>query len=194
MTSSTRSLSSRSGPDHPLGLPILGTRETVEALDREQLLRFFRETYTPSNLIVSAAGNLDHQKVVDLVDIHFRPLQQSPNGVHESPPSVDPAMRFREKNLEQVHLVLGTVAPHQSHEDRYTSYVLNTILGGTMSSRLFQGDPRKARARLQRRLRSQLLPGRRQSHDLRRHQSSKLCPSRGASPRGAPPDPARAGW
>ena len=76
-------------PDHPLGLPILGTRETVEALDREQLLRFFRETYTPSNLIVSAAGNLDHQKVVDLVDSHFRPLQQSPNGVHESPPSVD---------------------------------------------------------------------------------------------------------
>ncbi len=125
-------------PDHPLGLPILGTRETVEALDREQLLRFFRETYTPSNLIVSAAGNLDHQKVVDLVDSHFRPLQQRPNGVHESPPSVDPAMRFREKDLEQVHLVLGTVAPHQSHEDRYTSYVLNTILGGTMSSRLFQ--------------------------------------------------------
>ena len=125
-------------PEHPLGLPILGTEETVAALDRDQLLRFFRETYTPANLIVSAAGNLDHEKVVDLVDSHFRPLQPSPNGVYESPPLVDPAMRFREKDLEQVHLVLGTIAPHQSHIDRYTCYVLNTILGGTMSSRLFQ--------------------------------------------------------
>ena len=73
-------------PEHSLGRPILGTRETVEALDREQLLGFFRETYTPANLIVSAAGNLDHENVVDLVESHFRPLKPSPNGVHEFPP------------------------------------------------------------------------------------------------------------
>jgi predicted Zn-dependent peptidase len=60
-------------PDHPLGLPILGTRESVEALDREQLLRFFRETYTPANLIVSAAGNLDHENLIDLIERQFRP-------------------------------------------------------------------------------------------------------------------------
>ncbi len=125
-------------PNHPLGLPILGTRETVEALDRTQLLRFFRETYTPSNLIVSAAGNLVHEGVVELIDHHFQPLKPRPSGVRESPPTVEPAVRFREKDLEQVHLVLGTDAPAQIHEDRYTSYVLNTILGGTMSSRLFQ--------------------------------------------------------
>ncbi len=125
-------------PNHPLGLPILGTRETVEALDRAQLLRFFRETYTPANLIVSAAGNLVHEGVVELIDRYFQPLKPRPNGVHESPPTVEPAVRFREKDLEQVHLVLGTDAPAQSHEDRYTSYVLNTVLGGTMSSRLFQ--------------------------------------------------------
>ena len=125
-------------PNHPLGLPILGTRETVEALDRAQLLRFFRETYTPANLIVSAAGNLVHEGVVELIDHHFQPLKPRPSGVHESPPTVEPAVRFREKDLEQVHLVLGTDAPAQIHEDRYTSYVLNTILGGTMSSRLFQ--------------------------------------------------------
>lgn len=125
-------------PNHPLGLPILGTRESVEALDRTQLLGFFRETYTPANLIVSAAGSLVHEDVVELIDRYFQPLKPRPNGVQESPPVVQPAVRFREKNLEQVHLVLGADAPSQSHEDRYASYVLNAVLGGTMSSRLFQ--------------------------------------------------------
>jgi len=125
-------------PNHPLGLPILGTRESVEALDRAQLLGFFRETYTPANLIVAAAGNLVHEDVVELIDRYFHPLKPRPSGVLESPPVVESAVRFREKNLEQVHLVLGTSAPSQSHADRYASYVLNTVLGGTMSSRLFQ--------------------------------------------------------
>jgi len=125
-------------PNHPLGLPILGTQESVAALDRDQLLGFFRETYAPANLIVSAAGNLEHGKVVELIEGYFRPLRTPANGVHEFPPAVAAAVRFREKDLEQVHLVVGTVAPPQSHNDRYTSYVLNTILGGTMSSRLFQ--------------------------------------------------------
>jgi predicted Zn-dependent peptidase len=125
-------------PNHPLGLPILGTRQTVEALDRTSLLDFFREKYTPANLIVSAAGNLEHEKVVGLVQHYFEPLKPKPDGITESPPLVAPAIRLKDKDLKQVHLVLGTVAPPQSHADRYASYVLNTVLGGTMSSRLFQ--------------------------------------------------------
>ena len=102
-------------------------------------------------------------------------------------------MRFREKNLEQVHLVLVTVAPHQSHEDRYTSYVLNTILGGTMSSRLFQVIREK------RGLAYSVGSGLscyRDAGNLTIYAAPvlKTVPSRGASPRGAPPDPARAGW
>lgn len=126
-------------PDHPLGRPILGTRRSVGSFSREDLVSYFRETYTPANLIVAAAGNLEHPRVVELVRHYFEPLRSQPNGVEEVPPKVRAAIRVRQKTeLEQAHLVLGTAAPHQSHEDRNASYVLNTVLGGTISSRLFQ--------------------------------------------------------
>jgi predicted Zn-dependent peptidase len=125
-------------PNHPLGRPILGTRETVGSFDRNDLLRFFRGVYTPANLIVAAAGNLDHAKVVDLVRGYFDSLEPQSDSLQESPPRVETTIRYREKDLEQVHLVMGTVAPPHNHADRYASYVLNTVLGGTLSSRLFQ--------------------------------------------------------
>jgi predicted Zn-dependent peptidase len=125
-------------PDHPLGRPILGTRETVGRFTRDDLLRFFHAAYTPDNLIVAAAGNLEHDDVVELVRNDFDPLARRPDRFSETPPRVETAICCRERELEQVHLVMGTVAPPQNHEDRYASYVLNTILGGTMSSRLFQ--------------------------------------------------------
>jgi predicted Zn-dependent peptidase len=125
-------------PNHPLGRPILGTRDTVEGFDRDDLVRFFKTTYTPGNLIVAAAGNLIHENVAELMRRYFDSLEPRPNRSPESPPRVETAIRCREKDLEQVHLVMGTVAPPHNHVDRYTSYVLNTVLGGTMSSRLFQ--------------------------------------------------------
>lgn len=125
-------------PNHPLGRPILGTRQTVESFDREGLLRFFRATYTPTNLIVAAAGNLEHTRVMDLVRSYFEPLTLPPEPLQEFPPKVELTIRRKDKDLEQVHLVMGTVAPPQTHVDRYASYILNTVLGGTLSSRLFQ--------------------------------------------------------
>ncbi len=125
-------------PDHPLGRSILGTRESVGRFDRQDLLRFFREAYTPQNLVISAAGHLEHGHFVELVHRHFDALELQPSPFDESPPRVQTAIRCKEKDIEQVHLVMGTIAPHQSHEDRYAGYVLNTLLGGTMSSRLFQ--------------------------------------------------------
>jgi predicted Zn-dependent peptidase len=125
-------------PNHPLGRPILGWRKTVKALTREDLVAFFRSTYIPANLIVAAAGNLDPGRVEDLVGRHFGPLRPHPNGFHSDSPFARPGIRVKRKKLEQVHLVLGTPAPAQAHADRYTIYVLNTILGGNMSSRLFQ--------------------------------------------------------
>jgi predicted Zn-dependent peptidase len=125
-------------PNHPLGRSILGTRSTVESFDRDDLVRFFKNTYTPDNLIVAAAGNLTHENVVELTRKYFDSLEPRPNRSTESPPRVETAIRCREKDLEQVHLVMGTVAPPHTHVDRYASYVLNTVLGGTMSSRLFQ--------------------------------------------------------
>jgi predicted Zn-dependent peptidase len=125
-------------PAHPLGRSILGTRGTVEGFGRNDIIRFFENTYTPGNLIVTAAGNLTHENVAELTRKYFDSLDPRPNRSIESPPRVETAIRCREKDLEQVHLILGTVAPPHNHVDRYASYLLNTVLGGTMSSRLFQ--------------------------------------------------------
>ena len=123
---------------HSLGRPILGTKETVEALNADTLTEYFRGAYVASNMIVSAAGNLDHARVRDLVTQAFRTLPASGEAFTDQPPRVVPQVVTRTKELEQSHVCLGTNSYPQSHEDRYVSYILNTVLGGSMSSRLFQ--------------------------------------------------------
>jgi predicted Zn-dependent peptidase len=124
--------------DHPLGRPILGTRESVESFTSESLHTYFRETYTPQNLVVAAVGNLEHGRVRALVEERFGQLKPAGAGLSELPPLVVPKVLIRNKELEQSHVCLGTSSYRQDHEDRYASYVLNTLLGGSMSSRLFQ--------------------------------------------------------
>jgi predicted Zn-dependent peptidase len=124
--------------DHPLGRPILGTRETVESFTSESLRAYFRNAYTPQNLIVSAVGNLQHAHVRKLVEERFGHLQSSIAVADEQPPVVIPKVLIRNKELEQSHVCHGTSSYQQDHDDRYASYVLNTLLGGSMSSRLFQ--------------------------------------------------------
>jgi predicted Zn-dependent peptidase len=124
--------------NHPLGRPILGTRETVESFDANLLWRYFVDSYTPRNLIVSAVGNLEHERVRELVAERFAPLQSSGEPSREQAPSVVPKILIRNKELEQSHICLGASSYPQNHDDRYSSYVLNTLLGGSMSSRLFQ--------------------------------------------------------
>jgi predicted Zn-dependent peptidase len=123
---------------HPLARPILGSRETVEALNRDTLLKYFEGAYVASNLIVAAAGNLDHARVRGLVQEAFADLASSGEALGEDVPRVSPQVVTRTKELEQSHLCLGTNSYPQSHQDRYVSYILNTLLGGSMSSRLFQ--------------------------------------------------------
>jgi predicted Zn-dependent peptidase len=124
--------------DHPLGRPILGTKDTVEALSAEGLRRYFSTTYSAPNLIVSAVGNIDHSQVRDLVARSFEEVPRIAESLAERPPRVVPQVLIRNKDLEQSHVCLGTSGYQQDHEDRYSSYVLNTVLGGSMSSRLFQ--------------------------------------------------------
>ncbi len=124
--------------DHPLGRPILGTRETVESFNTDSLRSYFRDAYTPQNLIVSAVGNLEHEQVRALVEERFGHLTSTGTIACEEPPRVIPKILIRNKELEQSHVCLGTSSYRQDHEDRYASYVLNTLLGGSMSSRLFQ--------------------------------------------------------
>jgi len=124
--------------NHPLGRPILGTRETVESFSVDLLRDYFRQSYTARNLIVSAVGNLEHAHVRDLVEDKFGSLGHSEAPAGETAPTVVPRVLIRTKELEQSHLCVGVGSYQQSHDDRYASYVLNTLLGGSMSSRLFQ--------------------------------------------------------
>jgi predicted Zn-dependent peptidase len=124
--------------NHPLGRPILGTRDTVESFDAELLRRYFTDAYTPRNLIVSAVGNIEPENVRQLVEERFGSLSASGEPFREQAPSVVPKILVRNKELEQSHLCLGASSYPQNHDDRYSSYVLNTLLGGSMSSRLFQ--------------------------------------------------------
>jgi predicted Zn-dependent peptidase len=124
--------------NHPLGRPILGTPASVSALDRATLKDYFTDTYVASNFVVVAVGNLEHSNVQNLLE---RALANSPrNGspADQSPPKVATVVQVRKKELEQSHLVFGTEALPQHHPERYAGYALNTTLGGSMSSRLFQ--------------------------------------------------------
>ena len=125
--------------DHPLGKPILGTRDTVKKFEQPVVLGSYSQSFGPGNLIVSAAGHLDHAHFVELAAKHFSHMKPFRNGFHSQPPKVVPRIIMRnKKSLEQVQICIGVPSHPIAHEKRYTSYVLNTLLGGGMSSRLFQ--------------------------------------------------------
>jgi predicted Zn-dependent peptidase len=125
--------------DHPLGRPILGTKETVKRFERQPVLDAYGHHFSPGNIIVSAAGNLDHDRFVDLVIQHFEHMKPVKNGLHSAVPKVVPRIVLRNKKaLEQVQLCIGVPSYAIAHEKRHASYILNTLLGGGMSSRLFQ--------------------------------------------------------
>jgi predicted Zn-dependent peptidase len=125
--------------DHPLGRPILGTRDTVKGFEREPVADFYRQRFVPGNVIVTAAGHLNHDHFVELVGKRFAIMQPMSNGFHSAPPKIVPKIVLRnKKSLEQVQICVGVPSYPITHEKRHSSYILNTLLGGGMSSRLFQ--------------------------------------------------------
>jgi predicted Zn-dependent peptidase len=124
---------------HPLGRPILGTQDSVERFDRVILDGWFRRWYTPNNMIITAAGNLSHEQLLDLVGPRFGERPAAPENHAENPPAPQAEIAARSKaELEQVHLCLGVPAHSMSDPRRYTVAILNNLLGSGMSSRLFQ--------------------------------------------------------
>ena len=123
---------------HPLGRPILGLPSTVSSLDRTTLGHYFKDAYVAPNFVVVAVGNLDHESVKALVQQTFEAVPSTGSVPREEPPLVVPAVQVRHKELEQSHVCLGTPGLPQNHADRYIGHALNTVLGGSMSSRLFQ--------------------------------------------------------
>jgi predicted Zn-dependent peptidase len=125
--------------DHPLGKPILGTRETVKSFEQNTLLRFFEQRFRADNMVFSAAGNLEHDSFVELVARHFSSLAPGSLADDTVAPTVTSRINLRnKKSLEQVQLCLGVPAPPIADSCRYATLLLNTLLGGGMSSRLFQ--------------------------------------------------------
>ena len=126
-------------PDHSLGRPILGTPETVRKFDRESLRSRFKNWFAPDHIVVTAAGNITHEQVLTLVEKEFGHLQAR-NAREEDPvPSTAAPIQLESKrDLEQVHLCVGVPSLPIAHERRFGVAVLNNLLGGGMSSRLFQ--------------------------------------------------------
>ncbi|MGD8376306.1 MAG: pitrilysin family protein [Acidobacteriota bacterium] len=124
--------------DHPLGRPIQGTHESVGAMTREAILEYFRAAYVSGNLILSAAGNLSHEELVARVEAAFRDLPGGNGSVPLAPPAIGSRVLLRERELEQLQVCLGVPGFPVSDSRRHAGRVLNTILGGNMSSRLFQ--------------------------------------------------------
>ncbi len=124
---------------HPLGKPILGTRETVKQFTPESLFACFHRWYTPNNMVITAAGNLEHARLRELVAREFAELAPATDGFVDSAPCPHARITTRTKReLEQVHICLGVPSYPMAHERRFAAAVLNNILGGGMSSRLFQ--------------------------------------------------------
>lgn len=123
---------------HPLGLPVQGTRETVSSFTRERVSGYFRERLRRRGVVVSVVGNLPHARIAEEFG---GALGDLPPGIREapSPPPPPPGGVFvKEKAIGQTHLCLGAPAVSRSSELRYAANLLNAILGGSMSSRLFQ--------------------------------------------------------
>jgi predicted Zn-dependent peptidase len=124
--------------NHPVGMSILGTGESISAITREDILTYIKDYYIPKRIVISAGGGIDHQEVVSF----FKPIFESQKNGNSNPtrtsPSVSAGVSVHRKDLEQVHICLGGESPSLASERRFACAILNTILGGNMSSRLFQ--------------------------------------------------------
>jgi predicted Zn-dependent peptidase len=126
-------------PDHPLGRPILGTPHTVKKFSRETLHHRFQNWFAPDHFVLTAAGNVAHERILELAQREFTALRPAGMKENRAAPSTQAPIHLETKrDLEQVHLCIGVPSFPIAHERRFGVAVLNNLLGGGMSSRLFQ--------------------------------------------------------
>jgi predicted Zn-dependent peptidase len=127
-------------PEHPLGRPIEGTRETVSSFDHETISTFHAREFSPEKLVVAAAGNIEHQRLLDLVanSLQNGSFEAVHNPVTEPPAPAAPILIEQKKELEQAHLVIAAPFPHAKSSERYAASLLSSVVGGGTSSRLWQ--------------------------------------------------------
>ncbi len=124
--------------DHPLGKPILGTEESIRSLSREKIMLFLTEHYAPDNIVIAVAGKIKHEEVVKKLSSQFGTFQRGGRRVLEGTPTGQKVERYQPKETEQMHILLGVPGLGQDDEDIYAMHIFNNILGGGLSSRLFQ--------------------------------------------------------
>ncbi len=126
-------------PEHALGRAILGVESSLATFKREQVQAWYDEIYRPENFVLAAAGNLDHEELIGMVNQYFGELKPSGSDLVSRAPIPSAPVTLRHKaELEQSHLLIGAPCPSLVSEDRYAANILSVILGGGMSSRLFQ--------------------------------------------------------
>jgi predicted Zn-dependent peptidase len=123
--------------DHPLGRPVIGRADVISSVPVPQIAQWHDGRYVPGNMVVAAAGNLVHERIVELVEAAFGDASQTPVGL-APPPTPAPAVGFHSKETEQYHLALGGPGIPRGDDRRFALRVLDTLLGGSTSSRLFQ--------------------------------------------------------
>ncbi len=131
-------LGARFWQDDPLGQPILGTIPNVAKLDRDTIVGFKHSYYTPEETVVCAAGNIEHDRFVDSIEKKMGSFARASAQTRLTAPKSDSSANVVERDLEQVHVCVAAEAPSAVDESRHAAYILNTILGGGMSSKLFQ--------------------------------------------------------
>lgn len=124
-------------PDHPLGRPILGTQQLVSSFSRDEMLHYLQHHYFPENMVLSVAGNVKHDEVVKFAERWFKGKANKGSSAHLAAEYAG-GESILKRDLEQVHLVLGFKGLSYHHPDYYAMQLLSTVLGGGMSSRLFQ--------------------------------------------------------
>jgi predicted Zn-dependent peptidase len=124
---------------HQLGRSIIGTPKSVKSITRKMLVNYYKRVYTPSNILITAAGNLEHHEIRALAEQYFGGMKPAKPLAEEQPPKPFAPIILRDKpSLEQVQVYVAAPSIPIAHEDRFCCYVMNTILGGGVSSRLFQ--------------------------------------------------------
>ncbi|HWJ02165.1 MAG TPA: pitrilysin family protein [Verrucomicrobiae bacterium] len=124
--------------DHPLGKPILGTTTSIEGMNREKILSFMDKNYTPENLVIAVAGKIDHKQICEKLAPIFGQFQGSRVRNLEVKPTAHPTVKHVAKETEQIQIILGVPGLAQDDPQIYPLHIFNNILGGGLSSRLFQ--------------------------------------------------------
>jgi predicted Zn-dependent peptidase len=124
---------------HPMGFSILGTMDTISNMNRDELFQFYKKYYVPANMVISVAGNVDNAKIREFIERALESKKADPPVFFQEKPLEGPSfINLLPKEVEQIQICLGVPGISYHNEDRYTQNVMSSILGGGMSSRLFQ--------------------------------------------------------